>query len=192
MRYSTEEVWEEFSSVILTFIRRRVSNPSHIDDILQDVFTKIHQNIDTLENSVKIRSWIFQIARNTIIDYYRKQKTKTEDIDTLLLEDKDTVLGIDEIALQTPAQEIAMGLKGMIETLPEKYAQALMLVEFEGLSQVELSQKLGISVSGAKSRVQRGRQLLKDSLMKCCHFEFDRFGTIIDFHPICCCCCHCH
>lgn len=190
MRYSTEEVWEEFSSVILVFIRRRVSNPSHIDDILQDVFIKIHRNIDTLGDRVKIRSWIFQITRNTIIDYYRKHKTRTEDIDTLLLEDKESVFGIDEMAVQTPAQEIAMGLKGMIETLPEKYAQALMLVEIEGLSQVELSQKLGISVSGAKSRVQRGRQLLKDSLMKCCHFEFDRFGTIIDFYPICCCCCH--
>jgi RNA polymerase sigma-70 factor (ECF subfamily) len=62
------------------------------------------------------------------------------------------------------------------------------MVEFEGVSQTELADRLGISVSGAKSRVQRGRKMLRDILMKCCHFEFDRYGTIIDYYPHCCCC----
>jgi len=87
-------------------------------------------------------------------------------------------------------QEIASGLREMVESLPEKYRQALLLVEFEGLSQIKLAKKLGISVSGAKSRVQRGRRMIKDALMRCCHFEFDKYGTIIDSHPITCCCCN--
>lgn len=190
MKYSTEKVWEDFNTGIRRFISRKVSNTSQVDDILQEVFMKIHLHIDELEDSTKIRSWVFQIARNTIIDYYRKQTIKTEDIETILLKDNTTISPIEELAAENPAKEIAAGLRGMINALPEKYAQALILVEFEELSQVELAKRLGISVSGAKSRVQRGRQLLRDSLMKCCHFEFDQFGTIIDYHPICCCCCH--
>lgn len=190
MEYGTEQIWEEFSSALRSFIARRVSNPSQIEDILQDVFVKIHSNINSLKESTKVHSWVYQIARNTIIDYYRKEKMKLEDIDEIPLEDEGAINNINNIVDSEPAQKVAAGLKGMIDDLPEKYSQALYLVEIEGLSQVELAKRLGISVSGAKSRVQRGRQLLKDSLMKCCHFELDRYGRIINYHPICCCCCH--
>lgn len=188
MKYSTEQIWEEFSSALRSFISRKVNNPSLTEDILQDVFVKIHSNIDSLKENTKIRSWIYQITRNTIIDYYRKQIIKLEDIDELSLEDEGATNDINNMIELEPMKSVVSGLKGMIDDLPEKYSQALYLVEFEGLTQVELAQKLGISVSGAKSRVQRGRQLLKDSLMKCCHFELDRYGTIINIYPICCCC----
>lgn len=190
MEYNTEKIWEELSLALRSFISRRISDSSQTEDILQDVFIKIHSNIDLLKENTKIRSWVYQIARNTIIDYYRKQKIKLEDIDEIPLEDEKALNDINNMIELEPAQKVAAGLRGMIDDLPEKYSQALYLVEFEGLTQVELADKLGISVSGAKSRVQRGRQLLKDSLMKCCHFELDRYGAIINIHPICCCCCH--
>lgn len=187
MEYNTEQIWEEFSSTLRSFISLRVSNPSQIEDILQDVFVKIHSNIEFLKENTKIRSWVFQITRNTIIDYYRKQKIKLEDIDEIPIEDEVAINNINNIIELELAHKVAAGLKEMIDNLPEKYSQALYLVEFQGLTQQELAKKLGISVSGAKSRVQRGRQLLKDSLMKCCHFELDRYGTIIDIYPICGC-----
>lgn len=190
MEYDTEQLWEEFSSALRSFISRRVSNPSHVEDILQDVFVKIHSNIDLLKDSTKIRSWVYQITRNTIIDCYRKHQIKYEDIDEIPLEDEEAYNSINNMVDLEPVQKVAAGLKGMIDELPEKYSQALYLVEIEGLSQVDLAKRLGISVSGAKSRVQRGRQLLKDNLMKCCHFEFDRYGRIINYQPVCCCCCH--
>ena len=158
----------------------------------------------SLEDDAKICGWVYSIARNTIIDHYRRHKTAFVDIDTLhLTEETDEEnpgrnVNLDETAVsliyeekdQEAAQEIAAGLREMIESLPGIYAQALLSVEFDGLSQIELAKKLGISVAGAKSRVQRGRQMLKDMLMRCCHFEFDRYGTIIDFHPVKCCCCN--
>ena len=188
MKYSTEQIWEEFSSTLRSFISHRVDNTSQIEDILQDVFVKIHSNMDSLKESTKVRSWIYQITRNTIIDYYRKQNIKFEDIQDVPLEDEEAFNIINNMVELEPLQKVAVGLKAMIDELPEKYSQALYLVEFEGLTQVEMANKLGISVSGAKSRVQRGRQLLRDSLMKCCHFEFDRYGTIINLSPVCCCC----
>ena len=65
---------------------------------------------------------------------------------------------------------------------------ALVLTEFEGLTQVEMAEELGLSVSGAKSRVQRARAMLRDDLLECCHFEFDRLGHVIDYEPRPRCC----
>lgn len=189
MKYSTEKIWDDFGGKLRSFIAYRVPDPSYVDDLLQDVFVKIHTNISTLQDDAKIRSWIYQIARNTIIDYFRKYKIKLDDIDTIPIEGEDALMTIDEIEGEDPEKDVVAGLREMIEKLPDKYSQALLLVEFEGLSQIELARQLGISISGAKSRVQRGRQLLKESLMRCCHFELDRYGTIIGISPACCCCC---
>ncbi len=192
--YTTEQIWEDFNKSLKAFIRYRIEDSNLAEDVLQEVFIKIHENNDKLHDVENIKSWIYQITRNTIIDAYRRQQGRREEIrdvyeDEIIneLESSDRIL--TEIEME-PMQKIAAGLKEMVDKLPGKYAQALTFVEFEGNSQIELAKELGITVSGAKSRVQRGRLLLKDSLMKCCHFEFDRYGTIINMHPIACCCCH--
>jgi RNA polymerase sigma-70 factor, ECF subfamily len=182
MPTNTEKIWNDFCCQLKAYILKRIADPSLADDILQDIFLKIHAKIETLKDGSKIQSWVYQIAQHTIIDYYRKHKNHLEDIDNVDI--------IAEPPSEMPVGKIGFTLREMIEALPEKYAQALLLVELEGLSQIDLANKLGISVSGAKSRVQRGRQLLKDSLMNCCHYEFDHHGTVIDYHPITCCCCH--
>jgi RNA polymerase sigma-70 factor (ECF subfamily) len=76
----------------------------------------------------------------------------------------------------------------MVDELPETYREALRLTEYEGLSQKELSERVGISFSGAKSRVQRARAKIKQQLLDCCHFELDHAGRIIDYQPHCACC----
>jgi RNA polymerase sigma-70 factor, ECF subfamily len=81
------------------------------------------------------------------------------------------------------AVEMCDGFRRMIYSLPEPYREALVLTEFDGLSQQQLAERLGISLSGAKSRVQRGRQQLKEMLHECCTFEFDRRGKVIDCTP---------
>ncbi len=78
-------------------------------------------------------------------------------------------------------EEIVSCLKAMINHLPEKYKQAIILTEFQNLTQKELSERMGLSLSGAKSRVQRARSMLKETLLGCCHLEFDRLGNIIDY-----------
>ena len=84
--------------------------------------------------------------------------------------------------------QLALSLREMVETLPESYREALTLTEYEGLSQKELADRLGLSVSGAKSCVQRARQKIKDKLLTCFYLEFDRRGMIIDYYEHCCCC----
>ena len=180
---STEAVWQEFSEGLRAFIARRVSDAQDVDDLLQDVFVKIHTRIDSLVDEDRMAPWVYQIARNTIIDYYRQQKPHLE-----LPEDLAVELEIHE---PDPAEQIARSLHGMLASLPAKYRHAVQLVELEGAKQAQLAQDLGITLSGAKSRVQRGRVLLRSALLDCCHFEFDRRGHLIDYTSRPDCCEHC-
>lgn len=99
---------------------------------------------------------------------------------------------VDEsIPSQMNSEEIASCLKPMINKMPERYKQAVTLTEIKGLTQKDMAEKLGLSISGAKSRVQRGRDKLKEMLLECCHFEFDRLGNILDYQQKSKACAHC-
>ncbi|HQE59703.1 MAG TPA: RNA polymerase sigma factor SigZ [Spirochaetota bacterium] len=186
MKQSTEILWNNFSSYLLRFILKNISDVHAAEDILQNVFIKIHSKIDTLKDEAKIKSWIFSITRNAITDYIRSTGCACE-VSTYSPEEFEKPDKAQDFE-NTAAHEMADGLREIILSLPEKYSQALILTELEGMSQKELAEKLSISVSGAKSRVQRAKLLLKENLMKCCHFEFDKHGTITDIYPACCCC----
>jgi len=175
---STEAIWNNCRQSLKQFIRKRVNDQFAAEDILQDVFVKIHSNIGALTHKEKINSWIYQITRNTIIDYYRKKKQNTE-----LKEDS---LIYEETLENGSYEKLEKDLMKMLKRLPPKYYDALYLTDYEGLTQKALSEKLGISLPGAKSRVQRARKLIKEMYMKCCHFEFDRNGTIVEVYPKCC------
>ncbi len=177
MAVGTDQIWQEFSDRLRLFILRRVRSEHDTEDILQDVFWKIHNNIHTLKHENKLEAWIYQIARNTIIDHYRHQAKAPLDISEMPEQQAEPVTTED------PSEEVVACLKPMINDLPEKHRQAILLTEYENLTQKEMSQKLGLSLSGAKSRVQRAREKLKGALLACCHFDFDRRGNILDYQP---------
>lgn len=178
---STTSIWNQFHERLLLYIRKRISDPQAAEDLLQDVFIKIHNNVDKLRNDATIGSWVYRITYNTITDYYRNKKIQVDLKESHLQAEVE-----DENAART---EILEDMKEMISELPEKYRQAIMLTEFEGISQKQLAKHLKLSDSGAKSRVQRARLLLRDDLMRCCHFIFDKYNSVVDFQPHSCCCC---
>ncbi len=184
MRLTTEMVWQDFSQRLRTFIRVRVENENDAEDLLQETFLRIHTRIDTLEDESSLAAWVYQIARNLIVDYYRRRRE--------LLPLPETIAVEPDIHDPSAAAEIAAGLEQMVSSLPEKYRQALILTEFRGIKQTELASRLGLSPSGAKSRVQRGREMLRQSLLDCCHFEFDRLGGMIAYTPRPECCSACN
>ena len=176
---TTEKVWEEFNIGLKHFILKRVPDEPSAEDILQDVFLKIHTHIGSLKESDKLQSWIYRIARNAITDYYRTHK---------FTPDLPEVPYVPEDPFDDVISDLLPYVKELVDSLPPDYRQALILTEYEGLTQRELAEKLGISVSGAKSRVQRAREKVKLMLLRCCHFQFDRLGRIIDYEPNCDCC----
>ena len=174
MNPTVEAIWNEFAVALRQFIRARVADTATADDILQDVFVKIQGKLDQLEDPSKLQSWLYLITRNAIIDHYRTRKP--------------TIEVPDSLPAEAPSDDAEMeGLKSafrrMLFSLPEPYRDALVLTEFEGLTQKALAERLGISLSGAKSRVQRGRDQLKKMLFDCCRFEFDRRGRVINCAP---------
>ncbi|MHB8125410.1 MAG: RNA polymerase sigma factor SigZ [Desulfitobacteriaceae bacterium] len=174
MKFST--LWEEFRVPLKYFIKKRIPNEQDTEDILQEVFFKIHSNMGSLKDDNKIHVWIYRITRNAIVDYYRKQNNKS--IELMEFTENLTNGQNDDLSANG---EIALCLKTMIDYLPEKYKQAITITEFQNLTQKDLSEKLGLSLPGAKSRVQRARAMLKETLLGCCHLEFDRLGNIIDY-----------
>ncbi|MGG2196464.1 RNA polymerase sigma factor SigZ [Paenibacillus validus] len=168
-----ETLWSTFHEPLKTFIVRRTHRRHEADDILQDVFLKIFTKLDSLRDDQKLRPWIYQITRHSIIDFYRKDKPFDE-----LPEELPGTNESDEMNVN---KELANCLRPLIRQLPDKYREAIELTELEGLSQKDLSEKLGISFSGAKSRVQRGRQKLKEIISACCHLELDRYGNILEY-----------
>lgn len=180
MTESFDHIWSHFSQRLCKFIRSRVEDDATAEDILQEVFLRIHTHMHTLSDTSRLESWVYQITRNAIIDHYRRRRDTGEIPDTLPAED-----GLVE---PDAADILAASMGEMIDALPEPYRQALILTEYHGLSQAELAEQMGISLSGAKSRVQRARQKIKDELLSCCHFEFDRYGRVIDYWAHCCCC----
>ena len=169
-----ETIWSEFAAKLGRFIRARVADPATAEDILQDVFVKIQSRLDHLRAPAKLPSWLYLIARNAIIDHYRKTRATSELPESLLTEPPED---------SSEVCELRGALRQMIDGLPDIYRDAIVLTEFEGLTQKELADRLGISLSGAKSRVQRAREQLKQMLLDCCHFEFDRRGGIMDCTP---------
>ena len=177
-----ESIYQEFDAKLRRFILRRVSDPVAVEDVLQNVYVKIHLHIGDLRSSEKLESWIYQITRNAIIDHYSRTRLEdelSEDLQALDREETDIL------------SDLAASVHGMLRCLPEKYRQALVLTEIQGLTQIELAEQLGLSISGAKSRVQRARAKLMEAFHDCCHFEFDHLGKVIEYVPKCRKCAQC-
>jgi RNA polymerase sigma-70 factor (ECF subfamily) len=187
MAQDMTDIWQEVHDDLRTFIAKRVANEAAVEDILQEVFLRMHRKIDSLKDPRRVVSWLFQITRHAIIDYYRATQHLREtpagltvDLEAmhraLPLKERDTDSG-------QPRTELAGCLRPMIAKLSTPYREAVMLVELEGLTQQNAAKRLGLSVSGMKSRIQRGRTQLRRMLEECCLIELDRRRGIADYAP---------
>jgi RNA polymerase sigma-70 factor (ECF subfamily) len=178
--HATARTWAEFGKRLRGYLRRQLPTAADADDVLQEVFVRVHRHAGELESRTDLAAWLFAIARSAVIDHRRRASVRAG-----VGPDRDEEP--DEAALTVHA-DIAAGLRRLVSELPGPYARAVTLVDLEGRSMKEAADALGLSVSGAKSRVQRGRALVRDALLRCCHFVVDRYGIVLDARPWCCCC----
>lgn len=167
--------WQAYRFNLYQFILKRVESSTIAEDIVQDVLVKAYENQDTLRDSHKLRKWFFQIARNAVIDYYRTHK-QTDPLPSDFVGNEETIQNEAEI-------ELTACLKPFINLLPEHYRKAIILSELEGHTQKEVASLLGLSYSGAKSRIQRGREILESLFINCCKIELDSRGELMDYKP---------
>jgi RNA polymerase sigma-70 factor (ECF subfamily) len=164
-------VWNDMNDRLTNFVNGKVKDSDLTKDIVQDVFLKAFTKFDTLKNKEKLVSWIYQITRNEIISHFRKLKFDTS-ADTIEVQDYSD---------DSLTSELTHCISPFIDSLPEKYKQAIIMADIENVPQKEIAQRLNISYSGAKSRVQRGRELLKSSYDQCCAISTDVYGDVIDY-----------
>lgn len=174
--------WAALRKQLCLFICNRTPNGEDAEDILQEVLLRIHANYDSVRDLKKLESWMYQIARHSIIDYYRSSRPESELVEEILVADEEDLP-------DSAAQDLAPAILQIIQTLPPVYRVALTRVDLEGGSQAEVAESLHVSLSTLKSRVQRGRQMIRANLLACCHFEFDRRGKVLDYYQHCACCC---
>ncbi len=169
MRSKVETIWMEHYKELERFIFSRLKDTDITNDVLQDVFLKLHGKIDTLKNEEKIKPWLYRVTRNTIADHFREQKFSAN---------TDTMASESEINAN---ERFAGCVQPHINKLPDIYKEALIKTEFQNYSQLQLAEELNISYSGAKSRVQRAKELLKGYFKQCCNISNDKYGNILNF-----------
>jgi RNA polymerase sigma-70 factor (ECF subfamily) len=179
---SVEAIWAEVGSSLERFVRRRVADPHDAEDVLADVLARIHEHLGALDHHERVTAWVYRIARNTVTDHYRRTGRRRETLDPDLdapadggraddwLDDQDAVLA-----------DLASCIRPLVEALPRDYRRALELTDLQGVTQAEAARLEGVSISGMKSRVQRGRRLFAALVHNCCEVTTDTRGALINF-----------
>lgn len=171
----------EMAPRLRAFLRRRVRDDATADDLTQETLLKVYRSRTALRDDTRLEAWLYRVARTTLIDYHRRQRPTEELPAALAAESRD------EVAAMRTA--VATSMLRFLAQLPPAYREPVRLAELEGLPLAKIALRLGLSLTAVKSRVRRGRQMLKAKLQACCRFEFDRLGQVIGWERrqlLCC------
>jgi RNA polymerase sigma-70 factor, ECF subfamily len=179
---SQTQLWRAFRAELLRFILKRVRDNTLAEDIVHDVFIKAFSHRDELQDADRLRPWLYQITRNALVDRYRSQKP----LDPL----PEDLIGHAEEDRRAE-QDLALCLRPLLRELPEQFREALMRTALkEDITQQQFALREGLSVSGAKSRIQRARKMLREALLQCCRVEMNQKGDVLGYEPVKGCECH--
>jgi RNA polymerase sigma-70 factor, ECF subfamily len=171
-------LWQDVASRLRPFIARRVP-AVEVDDVLQDVFVRMQRGLAGLREEERFTSWLFQIARSSVAEHHRARARDPVPDPAGGEQLPAEPSGDDREASRSLSACVAL----FVARLPSPYREAVTLVELEGLTGREAAEMVGISVSGMKSRVQRGRAQLREMLDACCEIALDARGKVVEFTP---------
>jgi RNA polymerase sigma-70 factor (ECF subfamily) len=182
---AVELPWDDVHANLRTFIGRRVRNRADADDLVQQVLLRLVAGLDSLRDTDRVYAWVYRTARNAIVDHYRSPVTRREVASGEAVEIATALPAVDAESEDegTALRELAACLAPMLARLPAAQQTALRLTELEGRAQAEAARLEGISLSGMKSRVQRGRRQLRAALDACCAVRLDRRGGVMGYAP---------
>ncbi len=161
-------VFLDYKEHLRRYILSRVRDNGLAEEILSQVMLKIYDSCDKLEGVKNTQAWMVTIARNAVMDHFRME-TKTVEMGN-----QETTMTTNPTA--TLEKSLAECVEPMIMRLPEIYREPLLAHELKGISQKALAAQYDMSESGMKSRIQRGRKLLREEFLACCHIEVGAGG----------------
>jgi RNA polymerase sigma-70 factor, ECF subfamily len=168
MNCDVPALWIEYKDRLFSFIKKRVNDLEDAKDLHHDVLMKVYKFCQTKSGVKKIDSWLYQIAHNTIVDYYKRKERKFEpEIEDFDENDSPLISAIDYIV-------------PLIGLIPKEYGEPLMLSDIQNLKQKEIAEKMGLSLTATKSRIHRARVLLKKEFSTCFAIQYGSDGEISD------------
>ena len=176
---ATRGAWRDLEAKLRPFVARRVRSEADVDDVVQDVFLRMQRGLGALRDEERFGPWVYRVARSAIVDHQRVAAKHRPVADARSVEEPGAV-DDDDLAVE---QELASYIAPFVAMLPSPYREALTLTELEGLTHKQAAEMLGLSVSGMKSRVQRGRVQLRKALEDCCHIALDARGRVVSCEP---------
>lgn len=177
----TGDIWRDFEARLRAFVRRR-ADPLWVDDIVGDIMLRLVKHREAFETADSPVAYMLRVANNAITDHYRRCAVEARALADVEVEARtEEALSAGHESSDDAKVELARCILPFIQHLPAAYREALVLTDIGGLTQVDAAEQLGLSISGMKSRVQRGRAKLKQALQNCCPIEVDGRGRVIDF-----------
>ncbi|HMJ12309.1 MAG TPA: RNA polymerase sigma factor SigZ [Polyangiaceae bacterium] len=172
--------WNELEARLRPYVARRVASAADVDDILQNIFVRMHGGLSALQDGERFGGWVYKIAERVIIDSARVRTREPLIAVAELPERPELDAPEDSEELQAALGEcVAL----FVARLPSPYREAITLTELEGLTQSEAADMLGLSLSGMKSRVQRGREKIREMFEECCRISLDCRGRVVACEP---------
>ena len=165
--------WTRHTPELRAWLRRRLANPQEADDLLQDLFLKALRQGERFCAIENARAWLFEVARNRLADHLRVARHSVELPD-------DLAAPVVEAA---PVDTLTACLPRVLSELSAQDREAITLCDLQGMAQADFAAVAGLSLSGAKSRVQRARQRLRLQMSQACQVQLDAAGHVADFVP---------
>ncbi len=169
--------WKELERHLRPYLARRVASAADIDDLLQDIFVRLHQSLATLRDEERFGGWVYRVAHSALVDRARQHARAPH-----AHADNDVDLAVDK-SDDRLRSDLGECVALFVSRLPSPYREAVILTELESVTQKEAAEMLGVSLSGLKSRVQRGRAKIRQMFEECCQISVDCRGRVIECEP---------
>lgn len=167
MMLQTDRLWYTYGTEIYLYLLKKTSNTAVADDLRQNTFLRAHQNLSRLKDTSKVKSWLFSIARNELMDYFQKAP-KEQPLPVYLQLETDRHFSTEKPCC----------FEKFIAALPLRQREAISLVYSKGYSQKEAASRLEIPVSALKSRIRKAKETLKKRFVNCCKYEVSSEGVL--------------
>lgn len=166
---------EQYEHSIYNLLLRLLGDPHDAADVTQDVFIKVYRGIRGFNGNSNLRTWIYRITLREAANWHRwwlrRRYNRTVSLDLVDPEDGETRIYENVLKDQSPSpperimkSELEARLQAALKTLPVKYRTAVVLRDVDEFSYDEIASTLHISIGTVKSRILRGRELLRDKL----------------------------
>ena len=174
-----ESAFRDFRQALSRFLTKRLDNSDDVQDLLQEVFVRVLRNENALKEANIPLAWLYSVTQSVLVDHYRKNNR------TPLCVNKD----MNEVIAHEPGDdfhaEFDNCLRPLVNNLPENYRDVLIYTDLEGRKQTEFAIENSLNPSTVKSRVQRGRKMLKQAILNCCSVEYDNQENLVEVRPDC-------